>query len=233
MAWWHFCQMACHLSANQEMWVEVFYFKILWRQSVLFSWKSRKSKQSFTVCKKKCVFYKRYLFCFDWCFINQSVDQNPRRPGVIGVPRQMLPLCCDGHPSTPVLCNAEPWWHRLARPLLDVDHLSFHNLWGLPLWHLPSTEPCTMIFGSVSRRQTWPYHDNLRGWQQKLLRSGYDTDLLPNAFVCFMLSVWHDKHPAVAFCFQRPGFAFPDQPSTSSSHIHTEAPTRQVVTRRV
>ena len=33
-----------------------------------------------------------------------------------------------------------------------------------------------------------------------------------------------------SFCsiyFQRPGFAFPDQPSTSSSRTHREAPTRQ------
>ena len=29
-------------------------------------------------------------------------------------------LRCDGRPSTPVLRNAEQWWHQLARPLLHV-----------------------------------------------------------------------------------------------------------------
>ena len=40
--------------------------------------------------------------------------------------------------------------------------LSFHDLRGLPLWRLPSTVPCSMIFGSVSWRQAWPNHDSLR-----------------------------------------------------------------------
>ena len=34
-----------------------------------------------------------------------------------------------------------------------------------------------------------------------------------------------------SICFQTPGYAFPDQPSTSSSHIHRGAPTRQVTYR--
>ena len=41
--------------------------------------------------------------------------------------------------------------------------LSFHDLRGLPLRRLPSTEPCSsIIFGSVSWRQTWLNHDNFR-----------------------------------------------------------------------
>ena len=40
--------------------------------------------------------------------------------------------------------------------------LSFHDLRGLHLRHLPSTVPCSMIICSVSWRQTWPNHDNLR-----------------------------------------------------------------------
>ena len=36
--------------------------------------------------------------------------------------------------------------------------LFFHDLSGLPLRCLPSAEPCSMIFGSIS----WSNHDNLR-----------------------------------------------------------------------
>ena len=49
----------------------------------------------------------------------------------------------------------------------DIDwqvhslRLSFHDL-RFPLRRLPLTEPCSMIFGSVSWRHTRPNHDNLR-----------------------------------------------------------------------
>ena len=48
--------------------------------------------------------------------INHSKPVTPRRRW--GTPNRCLR--CDGRPSTPVLCNAEQWWHRLARLLLDV-----------------------------------------------------------------------------------------------------------------
>ena len=45
--------------------------------------------------------------------------------------------------------------------------LSFHELCGLPLRCLPSMQPCSMIFSSISWWQTWPNHDYLwgRAWR--------------------------------------------------------------------
>ena len=53
-----------------------------------------------------------------------SINQNPWRPGVVGLHRQIRPLWY-GRSSTPVLCNAGQWWHRLARLLLDVVFARF------------------------------------------------------------------------------------------------------------
>ena len=39
------------------------------------------------------------------CYTFQSINQNPWRPGVVRVPRQMHR--CDGRSSTPVLCNTD------------------------------------------------------------------------------------------------------------------------------
>ena len=46
--------------------------------------------------------------------------------------------------------------------LVNSLALSFRDLRGLPLRRLLSPVPCSMIFSSVSWRQTWPNHDNLR-----------------------------------------------------------------------
>ena len=56
--------------------------------------------------------------------------------------------------------NAQQALSRLTSSLLDMS--PFHDLRGLFLRRLPSTVPCSMIFGSVSWRQTWPNLDNLR-----------------------------------------------------------------------
>ena len=97
----------------------------------------------------------------------------------------------------PVIQDTQKWRYRLTCPFLV---LSSHGLGGLTLRRLPSTVPCsTMIFGSVSRRQTWL---TLDGWQYRLLTSGEDTDLLPYIFVCFVLSAWHAKHSPVAYVFK-------------------------------
>ena len=68
--------------------------------------------------------------------------------------------------------------------------LSFLDLRGLPWRRLLSTVPCSMIFGSVSWRQTWPNHNSLRRLMvdSELLTSGNYIDLLPYVFVCFRLS---------------------------------------------
>ena len=52
--------------------------------------------------------------------IEKVINQKPPwRPGVVGGTPDRC-LHCDGCSSTPVFCNAEQWWHRLARPFIDV-----------------------------------------------------------------------------------------------------------------
>ena len=60
------------------------------------------------------------------------------------------------HLSSAMCSNDDVGWpiHSLM--------LSFHDLRGLPMWRLPSTVPCNMIFGSISWRQTCLNHDKLR-----------------------------------------------------------------------
>ena len=90
---------------------------------------------------------QRRLTSQDWTArdSNQSIKTRDAQGVVGGTPDRCLR--CDGRPSTPVLCNAEQWWHRLARPFLDVvffrtvasiDHASasLSNLDNLDLIHL-------------------------------------------------------------------------------------------------
>ena len=90
----------------------------------------------------------------------------------------------------------------------------FHDLRGLSLRRLQPTVICRMTVGSASSRQIWPNHDSLT--------SGEDIDLLPYIFVCFMLPLWHAKHPPVALVLkgldyplqirrQRPALTFIEQ----------------------
>ena len=95
-------------------------------------------------------------------------------------------------PSSVMRCNNDIAWpdHSLM--------LSFHDLRGLPLRQLPPT--VRQWFMTTNMAEPWQLA-MLDDWQCKLLTSGEDTDLLPNKFVCFMLSmsVWHAKHSSVAF----------------------------------
>ena len=58
--------------------------------------------------------------------------------------------------SSTMRSNDDNDWH------VNSLMLSLHDLSGLPMRRLPSTVPRSMIFGSVSWRQAWPNHDNLR-----------------------------------------------------------------------
>ena len=58
--------------------------------------------------------------------------------------------------------NDDPWLHRAHWIGADLPFHVLHDLRGLPLRRIPSTEPCSMIVSSVWWRQTWPNHDNLR-----------------------------------------------------------------------
>ena len=57
--------------------------------------------------------------------------------------------------------------------------LSFHDLRGLPLRRIPSIVPCSMVFGSTSRQQTWPNYgylwcltvDNTDAWTLSWIRN--------------------------------------------------------------
>ena len=62
-------------------------------------------------------------------------------------------------PSTSVVRDAQRWRHNRF-----LDHVLpwFTRSSSATSWRLPSTLPCSMIFCSVSWRQTWPNHDNLR-----------------------------------------------------------------------
>ena len=106
---------------------------------------------------------KRWWINTETCRVNNSINQSkpvtPRRR-CMGYPDRCLRS--DGSPSTPVLCNAEQWWHRLARPLLDVVLPRFKQSTSAT----PSVHACSMIFGSVSWRQTCPNHDNLTTTQR-------------------------------------------------------------------
>ena len=101
---------------------------------------------------------------------------------------------------------------------------SFQDLRGPLLRRLSSTKLCSMIFGSVSWRQTWPNMITCDAWRltaedsevrlgywraAKRIRSFFAICLVCQASFC-------------GICFQRSGFAFPDQPSTSSFHTHRE-----------
>ena len=81
--------------------------------------------------------------------------------------------------------------------------LSFHDIRGLPLRRPPSTVPCSTIFGSVSRGQTWPNHDSLRRLpvdsKSPDIRQGYWPVATHIHLVCFLLSVWYGKHSSGAF----------------------------------
>ena len=50
-------------------------------------------------------------------YINQSIKT---RDAQASLRHRDRCLRCDGRPSTSVICNAEQWWHGLARPLVDV-----------------------------------------------------------------------------------------------------------------
>ena len=80
---------------------------------------------------------------------------------------------------------------------------SLHDLRGLPLRRLPSTDPCSMIFGISSWWQTWPNHDNLRHVRVDNKSSWYLARTLTFCHTySSMFSVWHAKHPPVAFVFK-------------------------------
>ena len=81
--------------------------------------------------------------------------------------------------------------------------LSFHDLCDLLCddYHPASTVPCSMIFGNeLWRRHGWTMIA-CDAWEQLLLTSGKDIDMLPRIFVCFMLSVWYAKYYPVTFAF--------------------------------
>ena len=78
--------------------------------------------------------------------INQSVKTRDAQARW-GTPTDRC-LRCDGRPTTPVLCNAE-LNDGIEWPVHSLI-LSFHDLRGLPLRRLPSIEPRSMIFVSVS-----------------------------------------------------------------------------------
>ena len=104
--------------------------------------------------------------------------------------------------------------------------LSFHDLRARPLRRLPSTESCSIIFGSVSWRQTWPNHDNFRRltvdsrscWGPARILTCCQTY---SFLSCSLYNMPRCQASFCRICFQRPGCACPDQPSTSSSHTHT------------
>ena len=112
---------------------------------------------------------------------NQSINHNPLRPGVIGVPDRCLR--CDGHPSMPVVCNAEQWWHRLAHPFLDVvfpwfmwstcknKHKDKIILWcfvNSPPWGLRQWQACN--FSKVATQwQWWELNPQPFDWQGRTL----------------------------------------------------------------
>ena len=108
--------------------------------------------------------------------------------------------------------------------------LSFHHLCGLPLWRLPCTVSCCMIFGSVWWRQTWPNHDNLRRLTVDSQSSWRLVRILTCCHTFYAMCVLCQES-SCSICFQRLGFASLDAPSTSSSQIHRAILTRQVICR--
>ena len=102
--------------------------------------------------------------CMPWqelkngCFlskrINQSKPVTPRRRW--GIPTDASTVMV-AHQclSSATRTNGDTDW-----PVYSLME-SFHDLCSLPLRRLPSTEPCSMIFGSVLWRRTWTNHDNL------------------------------------------------------------------------
>ena len=104
--------------------------------------------------------------------------------------------------------------------------LSFNDLHDLPLQRIPSTVPCSVIFGSVSWRQTWP--SSCDDWQLTIRTPDVQRGQWPVAilFVSFVFLVWYAKYPPVAFlfkgfiylldsprqiCSQRPALTFDEQ----------------------
>ena len=57
--------------------------------------------------------------------------------------------------------KSDLWPYDLWPPVHSLTW-SFHDLRGLRLRQLPFTLPWSMIFGSISWRQTWPKYDSLR-----------------------------------------------------------------------
>ena len=115
----------------------------------------------------------------------------PRRRSVF---RQMHRY--DGFPSTSVIRDAQHWQHRLAFPFFDVV---------LPWFLCDDYHPLFLAVWSsaaLSRRQTWPNHDNLRRLTIKApdVRRGYRPVVIHIRFF----------HALQAFncsiCFQSPYF---------------------------
>ena len=83
--------------------------------------------------------------------------------------------CRDAQASLWLSDRRQLWWlligfGRLQCTSINDDSdwpvssllLSLHDCRCLSLRWLPSTVPCSMVFGSVQWRQTWPNHDNMR-----------------------------------------------------------------------
>ena len=84
----------------------------------------------------------------------------------------------------------------------------------------PTTVPCSMIFVSVSRRQTWPNHDNLWRLTVKapVVRRGYCPVAIHNRLYYALCTIWQ-----ASFCsiwLKKPRFASPDPQSASSLLSH-------------
>ena len=88
------------------------------------------------------------------CPINQSKPVTPRR-------RWGIPTDASAAMAAHRRLSSTTWSNDDIDWLVNSLMLSLHDLRGLPPQRLPSTEPCSMIFGSISWRQTWPNHDNL------------------------------------------------------------------------
>ena len=121
-------------------------------------------------------------------------------------PRRRLGTSTHTHTSTAMVA------HRLLSSAMhckDNDWpvnslmVSFHDLRCQSLRRLPSTVPCSMLFGSVSWGQTWPNHDNL------FLTSDCHTYLIKHHPVAFVLKSLYSA--ALQIRCQRPALTSIEQ----------------------
>ena len=96
--------------------------------------------------------FRRKLFSFRR--VTNSRDAQPKRHW--GTPTDASALMAAHQHLWTAMCSND----NIDRPVHSLM-LSFSDLRSLLLWRLPSTVPFSIIFSTVTWRQTWRYHDNL------------------------------------------------------------------------